>query len=76
MMTGMADVETPNVPLLDEQPTSPAVARGLADRIRRAGLTSWSLIGIGLLLYGVYRFLLSPISVVFAPIAIARYRRG
>lgn len=50
---------------------SPEVARGLAERIRRAGLVSWSLIGIALLIYGTWRYVLSPISVIFPPIAIA-----
>lgn len=45
--------------------------RGVADWIRRAGIISWSLIGIGLLVYGVFRYVLGPIGVAFAPIAIA-----
>ncbi|HEX9711774.1 MAG TPA: AI-2E family transporter [Actinomycetota bacterium] len=43
----------------------------LGDRIRHSGIIAWSLIGIGLVLYGFFRFLLGPVAVVFAPLAIA-----
>ncbi|HVL33713.1 MAG TPA: AI-2E family transporter, partial [Actinomycetota bacterium] len=47
------------------------VRRTLSDRIRSAGLTSWALIGIALVIYGFFRYLISPLGVIFAPIAIA-----
>jgi predicted PurR-regulated permease PerM len=43
----------------------------LADRIRSGGLISWALIGILLLLYVVFRFVLRPLAVVFPPLIIA-----
>jgi predicted PurR-regulated permease PerM len=43
----------------------------LSERIRNAGLTSWALIGIALLAYGFLRYLIAPLGVIFAPVAIA-----
>lgn len=42
-----------------------------ADRIRSAGATAWALIGISLIVYGFFRYLVSPLGVIFAPVAIA-----
>ena len=41
------------------------------DRVRWFGWLSWMTIGILLLLYGAWRFVVAPLSVLFAPIAIA-----
>jgi len=43
----------------------------LADRLRNSGIIAWSLIGIALLAWGFFTFVVLPISVIFAPLAIA-----
>ena len=40
-------------------------------RAARLGLLAWSLIGILILIYGVYRYILRPIQVVFPPLLVA-----
>jgi len=46
--------------------SSPAVARTV-----RWGLVSWSLIGLGILIYLGYKYLLYPVRIVFPPLLIA-----
>lgn len=45
--------------------------RTVGERVLRVGVMSWALIGILLLLYIIVRYLISPLSVIFPPLAIA-----
>jgi predicted PurR-regulated permease PerM len=50
---------------------SGVLSHPLVTRIARWGLVAWSLIGVGYLALLVYRYLLHPIRVVFAPLVLA-----
>src|SRR5438094_3053045 len=59
----------PAIPPQRDRPrvlSTPAVAR-----MARWGLVAWSLIGLGVLVYLGYRYVLSPIRVIFPPLLVA-----
>ncbi|HEX9775240.1 MAG TPA: AI-2E family transporter [Actinomycetota bacterium] len=57
---------------MGSEPAGPvAPTKTLGDRIRWLGVLSWSLLGILALAYVVWRYMLAPIAIVVAPLAIA-----
>ena len=53
------------------EPAEHIVSTPLVSRIARWGVVSWSLIGLGLLVFMSYRYVLWPIRVIFPPLLVA-----
>src|SRR5262245_39878908 len=74
-------MESPNAPAPSRREPPPPAVKGdhaehivstpMVSRIARWGVVSWSLIGLGLLVFMSYRYVLWPIRVIFPPLLVA-----
>ena len=54
-----------------ERPKDPIISSSLVARTARLGLVAWSVVGLGVLLFLIGRFVLYPIRIVFPPLILA-----
>ena len=54
-----------------ERPKDPIISSSLVARTARLGVVAWSVVGVGVLLFLVGRFVLYPIRIVFPPLILA-----